>query len=227
MKTIVLLHSATGAATDLLPLKHNLENDFNVHVFNFYKPSWPLFDAPFSIENFAAGVLEFISQLNVEKVNIIGHRMGGYIGLFLSINYPQIIESLVTIGTKLKWDERTAQIEQESIDLLISDVESPQHKALRQKYPDGMWNTIATKIRLLYNEVGRFAPLKFGDFEKVGIPVLLVLGDRDPRVSFVETSIVYKELVKGQFAVLPNTTQQIEIIDTAYLSMIIRSFLKG
>jgi len=46
-------------------------------------------------KNMANDILELIKALNFEKVNIIGHDIGGMVAMSLAFNHPQYIEKLV------------------------------------------------------------------------------------------------------------------------------------
>ncbi|KQR66873.1 alpha/beta fold hydrolase [Pedobacter sp. Leaf176] len=46
-------------------------------------------------KNMAKDILELIKALNLEKVNIIGHDIGGMVAMSLAFNYPQYVEKLI------------------------------------------------------------------------------------------------------------------------------------
>ena len=52
-------------------------------------------DMVLSIDQIAADVVELFDQLQVEPIHIVGHSIGGRIGLELSLNYPGRVRSLV------------------------------------------------------------------------------------------------------------------------------------
>jgi len=54
---------------------------------------------PISIENYAADVVAFISAMNLEKVILVGHSMGGGIAQQIALDYPQYLHGLVLIAT--------------------------------------------------------------------------------------------------------------------------------
>ena len=75
-------------------------------------------------------------------------------------------------------------------------------------------------------EMGKQPPLKAEEFARVKNPVLLLLGDRDKMVTLQETAEVFRQLVNGQLAVLPDTPHPLEVVDEQYLSFLIRKFLQ-
>jgi pimeloyl-ACP methyl ester carboxylesterase len=52
-------------------------------------------DQVLSIDQIAADIVELFDQLDVEPIHIIGHSIGGRIGLELALNYPGRVRSLV------------------------------------------------------------------------------------------------------------------------------------
>jgi pimeloyl-ACP methyl ester carboxylesterase len=52
-------------------------------------------DAVLSIDQIAADIVELLDHLDVEPIHVIGHSIGGRIGLELALNYPGRIRSLV------------------------------------------------------------------------------------------------------------------------------------
>ncbi len=52
----------------------------------------------YSIPNYTAIVREFMHVHGLERACIIGHSMGGMIGLDLAVNHPEAVERLITIN---------------------------------------------------------------------------------------------------------------------------------
>jgi pimeloyl-ACP methyl ester carboxylesterase len=52
-------------------------------------------DAVLSIDQIAADIVELFDHLSVEPIHVIGHSIGGRIGLELALNYPGRVRSLV------------------------------------------------------------------------------------------------------------------------------------
>ena len=96
MKTILLLHGATGSREDLLPLLDALSIDFVVYSINLYGHFGEVVAEDFSIEIFARQVLDWIDEHSFDKIIVAGYSLGGYVGLYLSLFYPEKIEKAIT-----------------------------------------------------------------------------------------------------------------------------------
>ncbi|MGB5819992.1 MAG: alpha/beta hydrolase [Saonia sp.] len=53
----------------------------------------------FEISNFTADILDFINQLNLKEVVLVGHSMGSIIAQEIALMHPEKISSLILMGT--------------------------------------------------------------------------------------------------------------------------------
>ncbi len=74
---------------------------YDVYTLNFSGHGGKPAEAEFSIKQFAKEVLEWIKEKKFPKLSIFGYSMGGYVGLYMSSHYPELIVSIITLGTKL------------------------------------------------------------------------------------------------------------------------------
>ena len=228
MQHLILLHGAIGSKEQLEPLAQLLQNDFVVHTISFAGHGGnPVPNEPFSIELFAHEVLNFMQQQNIEHANIFGYSMGGYVGLYIAKNYSDKIIRLVTLATKVQWDETIAAKEIKMMDAVTLEQKVPFFAAqLVKRHAPNNWKTVLQKAAEMLANLGRKNTLIIEDYSSINAPCLLLLGDRDKMVSLSETVAVYKQLPNAQFAVLPNTSHPIEQVDTGLLVFIVKRFLK-
>ena len=90
-----------------------------VHSINFFGHGGEPATAEFSIEYFAGQVLNWLETKPFEKIYLIGYSLGGYVALYLAINYPDKIAGVITIATKLYWDRSVAKGKLQSCNLTI------------------------------------------------------------------------------------------------------------
>ena len=228
MQHLILLHGAIGSKEQLEPLAQLLQNDFIIHTLNFSGHGGESISAGlFSIELFAHEVLDYMQQQNIEQSNIFGYSMGGYVGLYIAKNYADKIIKLVTLASKVQWDETIAAKEIKMMDADILEQKVPVFAAqLEKRHAPNNWKTILQNAAAMLANLGRKNTLILEDYPTINTPCLLLLGDRDKMVSLDETVTVYKQLPNAQFAVLPNTTHPIEQVDAFLLAFMIRRFLK-
>ncbi len=58
-------------------------------------------------ERMARDVLALLDALEIAKVDIVGHSMGGYVGMVMAHLAPAKVSTVVTFGTKFYWDHAT------------------------------------------------------------------------------------------------------------------------
>ncbi len=95
-KTILFIH---GLASYMPAWKKNiseLKNNFRciaVDLPGYGKSSKD--DYPVSMDFYADVIISLIDKLNIEKIVIAGHSMGGHISIFTALKYPERVSSLV------------------------------------------------------------------------------------------------------------------------------------
>src|SRR4029077_13449669 len=100
MQHLLVLHGAIGAKDQLQPLAEKLRSHYIVHTLNFSGHGGETIPATFSIEGFANDVLHYLKQNNIDKINIFGYSMGGYVALYLAKHYPEKVNKAATLATK-------------------------------------------------------------------------------------------------------------------------------
>ena len=64
----------------------------------------PRGEAPFTLEQFAEDLKEFLDGLGISRCHLLGFSDGGNIALIFALKYPQYIENLVVDGANLEPD---------------------------------------------------------------------------------------------------------------------------
>lgn len=217
MQTIVLLHGAVGAASQLKPLADALSKDYTVHYFNFKGHGGePVPDEPFSIEMFAQQVLDYFEQHQLQSPIVFGYSLGGYVGMYIARHYPGKISRLITLATKYEWSPEIAARERKNFDAEKVEVKVPAFAAqLAKMHAPGDWKAIFSKVAELLTLLGNRNALTMEDYPQIDIPVLVMVGDRDRMVSIEETTGVYRALpaATARLCVLPGTPHPLEQVN--------------
>jgi pimeloyl-ACP methyl ester carboxylesterase len=227
MQAILLLHGAIGASDQLLQQEEELKVSFSVYRLNFSGHGGSPFSAnPFSIELFAADVIEFLDKEGIQTINIFGYSMGGYVAMYLAKYHPERVNKIITLATKFKWDETIAATETKMLNAEKIEAKLPGFAAaLQKRHAPNNWKAVLEKTAAMLVEMGNDNPLKIEDYPSIQHQVLLMLGDRDKMVTLDETVEVYKNLPNAQLAILPDTAHSIEMVDQTRLAAEIRAFL--
>lgn len=220
---MLFLHGAAGASYQLRAIAAKLSSHYTVHLYDFPGHGGePLPEAPFSIPLFAAAVAEHIRVQQLESVTIFGASMGGAVGLYLAKEHPELVEKVITLGTKFHWDAATAEKEIKLLQPDIIAVKVPAFAATLEKMHAPVdWKLVLAGIAQMMIEMGKENPLHADALRSITVPALILLGDRDRMVSFEETVQVYKLLPEAAFGVLPNTPHPAELVNPDVISTIV------
>jgi pimeloyl-ACP methyl ester carboxylesterase len=227
MKLLLLLHGAIGASAQLQPLAEELAADYLVHTLEFYgHGKTPLNQDTFSIQLFANDVLRWMDSSSISSVSIFGYSMGGYVGMYLSLHFPERVDKLITLATKYHWDEATATKE---IQMLNADKIAEKLPAfattLAERHTALGWREMLQKTAQMMVEMGGKNVIAPEHYSSITKQVMILLGDRDKMISLEETLVVYKALPTAQLGILPNTQHPIEQVSVKLLSTFIRLFI--
>jgi pimeloyl-ACP methyl ester carboxylesterase len=225
MQHLLLLHGALGAADQLQPLKAALSNNYHVHTLSFKGHGGMDDIATFSIQAFAEQVLHYLDQHAIDKVNIFGYSMGGYVALYLAHQHPERIQKIFTLATKFLWTPAVAQQEIKMLDAeKIAEKLPAFAQTLEKRHAPLDWKKLLKKTADMMIGLGDHTPLTDAVLEQLELPVLVGIGDKDNMVTLEETIQVYRKLKNANLLVLPKTQHPIEKVNLEKLADAISSY---
>ena len=225
MKTIILLHGAIGANDQLEPLVKELtQKDFQVFSFNFSGHGKKPFQNNFGIEQFANELEQFITTQHLEKPNVFGYSMGGYVALYLAHKQPTLLGNIITLGTKFEWTPEIAQKETKMLDAKTILGKVPKFAEDLKTRHGNEWELLLSKTAEMMLSLGTNNVLALNDYTTIENKILIGLADKDTMVSLAETTAVYKQLKNSAMYMLPNTKHPIETVNVSLLGKIIGEF---
>lgn len=225
MQSIVLLHGAIGAASQLQALADALSSRYSVHTINFIGHGGePMPEEPFSMELFAGQVLEYLDRHQLQSPIVFGYSMGGYVGMYIARHHPGKISRLITLATKWQWDEGIAAKQQRLFDAGLIMEKSPAFaQQLEKMHAPNDWKEVLSKTGAMLTTLGTRNTLSMEDYPQVQTPGLIMQGDKDRMVTLEETIAVYRALPAGtaSLCILPNTAHPLENADLNLLVSLI------
>lgn len=225
-KSILLLHGALGAKTQLQDLANRLSKSFDVHLLNFSGHGGESFKEDFNVPQFATEVLTYIDSFHNKKFGVFGYSMGGYVALYLERNHPGTFSAIFTLATKFDWNTESSAKE-----ATMLNPEKLQEKVpafaleLEKRHSPNDWKTLLQHTANMMIEMGENPPLKTEDFNSIKIPVMIGHGDLDKMVSAQETRQVVQALPNGFFKSYTNWPHPIEKVDIELLAADVEYFL--
>ncbi len=165
---------------------------------------------------------------SISSVDIFGYSMGGYVGLYLARHYPEKINKLFTLATKLDWNTEMARREVKMLDPASITEKIPAFaETLAKRHHPADWKKVLEKTVAMMLAMGDKNVLTSDDYSHITQPVVLSVGDKDKMVSIDETKAVAGYLKNGQTLVLPDTSHPIEAVDVSALALHTSSFFAG
>jgi pimeloyl-ACP methyl ester carboxylesterase len=185
-----------------------------------------------SIKSYGKNAVTWIQQLELPKIFLAGHSMGGAIALWLALNHPELIRGLVLISTGAR-----LPVNLSLIDELATQVGLPPavDKIIDWSFSDRIEPALIenVKTQMLKNRPSVLA----GDFRacdtfdlsqhvgEIQVPTLILVGDEDKMtpVSFSE------ELAAGipgaELAVISGAGHMLPLEQPDQVVKVIREFL--
>ena len=224
MKDLILLHGALGASSEFDRFIPHLKSNFKVYTFDFSGHGQNDSNTTFSMDLFANDLKQFIKDNDLEKPQIFGYSMGGYVAYTLALQHPEMLGDIMSLGTKLKWDPLIAKLETSKLDPEKIEEKVPKFAAyLDRLHLD--WKENMKKTVELMMSLGNGAALTFEDFAQIKNKCFIGLGDMDEMVSCQETVDVDAALLNSHYYKLPKSRHPLPQLDEKVLADKIIEFL--
>lgn len=224
MPNLVLLHGALGHSEIFNSYQDSLSSYFTIHtpLFSGHGNSELPSDG-ISIKKYTQELKEYCTANSLTDVYILGHSMGGYVALCYAMEYPENVNSIMTLGTKFDWNEEQAVKESKMLnpDIIIEKV--PQYAQLLEKQHTSKWKKLLPAIADLMIDLGKNPPLE-NNLATINTPVQIMVGDKDNMVTIEESTAAYRELPNAKLAVLPDTKHPMDKVRPNLLLNVIKDF---
>lgn len=121
-KTVVLSAGLGGSALFWLPQKQALEEHYRVVVYDQRGTGRSADTLPdgYSMQDMAAELAQALEQHGITQCDVIGHALGGLIGLQMALDYPQRVARVVVVNGWLSLDAHTRRCFHVRRDLLLN-----------------------------------------------------------------------------------------------------------
>ena len=168
----------------------------------------------YSIELLGEDVIDLLNQLNIETAFFCGLSMGGLIGQYLGINYPQRFKKIVLsntgakIGNEERWNSRIETISKKGLEAIVEDtMERWFTDDFRKLNPE---KVAATHAMFLRSDVQGYSnccsAIRDADFrdklQNLEVETLVITGDEDPVTNVEQADFLVSKIPKASFKVL-------------------------
>lgn len=94
---LLILHGLFGMGDNWITLGRRFAEYFEVHLVDLRNHGRSFHDDCMHYEIMAEDVVNYINHHQLEKVNIIGHSMGGKTAMWLAMLHPELLEKIVVV----------------------------------------------------------------------------------------------------------------------------------
>jgi pimeloyl-ACP methyl ester carboxylesterase len=151
--------------------------------------------------------------------------MGGYAALVYAAKHPERIASVVTLGSKLLWDEAGLDALLKRLDAdAIQQVVPKYAERLAREHGDPRWRDLVKATADLVERDFRTPLLTPVVFAEVKCPVLICSGDRDDTALAPDTLRAAAMVPDGGALILPRTKHPFDLVDLDLLVPALRHF---
>lgn len=234
-RPLLMLHGASGAGT-WLPFMADLAAHHNVIV-----PEHPGFgqsDTPDwldTVPDLANFYLDFLDQLDLDDVDLVGFSLGGWIAAELAVRNTRRLASLTLVAAAGIHVKGVAQIDpflstdEQRIRDFFHDpkrADDMVRRLLRPELEDTNLKNRTTTARLVWQPRG-YDPHLHKWLHRIDVPTLLVWG-ADDRLFPQEYAFAYQKLIPGsKVVIIPDCGHVPQIEQRSALVAALEEFLEG
>ena len=220
---LLLLHGALGSKAQFNQIKEILKGSFELHDLNFEGHGGRASNEDFSMQLFTENVVSYLDEQGIQKINIFGYSMGGYVGLNTALTYPDRIGKIVTLGTKFNWSKAAAEKEVKMLnpDKIKEKVPKFADKLKAEHHPLD-WELLMHKTAKMMLALSEGGSLEEEELKSLSQEVILGVGGQDKMVTVEESEHISKLIPGGQFKLIEGFPHPIDRIDAIELSNYIK-----
>ncbi|MET1000976.1 MAG: alpha/beta hydrolase [Acidimicrobiia bacterium] len=219
---VLVLHGGFSNSDGLVEVFAPLAADYRVIAFDRRGHGRTAdTDAPFHYADMTTETAGVLAHAGGEAAHIVGYSDGGIIALLLALARPDLVRSLVLIGTNYHYDGVVpGTFEDFGHD---SDSFAFLQPGYAERSPDGGDHfavVVAKGVAMLTTE----PTLTTDDLARIPMPALVMAGD-DDMVEPAHTQSLYESLPNGQLAVVPGASHVVPYEKPALVAQLVAEFL--
>jgi pimeloyl-ACP methyl ester carboxylesterase len=224
---LLLLHGALGDHTQFDALRSALD-ERETSVIDFHGHGRAARGStPLRMHHMAEQVVEHLDRERIERADIFGYSMGGYVALLLAARYPSRVGKVMTLATRLAWSSEIAARECMQLDPVTIREKVPRFAAqLEARHVASGWEPLLADTADMLRALGDAPLLGPEEFRAIQCPVRLCVGDRDTTATVEDTRDVQRLIPDAELEVLPRTPHPLERVSIARLAFSLRQFLE-
>jgi len=102
---LLILHGYFGMSDNWKTLGTKFSNNFEVHLIDQRNHGRSFHSSDFDYELLVEDLYHYITYNKLEKVNLLGHSMGGKVVMLFAVTYPEHVNKLIVVDIAPKYYE--------------------------------------------------------------------------------------------------------------------------
>jgi pimeloyl-ACP methyl ester carboxylesterase len=153
---------------------------------------------------------ELIDALTLDSLYVMGWSDGGIVGILLAESRPDKVKKVIAVGPNngKRGFSLPPGVPLDSVVAPSLEIYQKMNEDVVKNYsatPGRDWRLQVSGLNKMWYAEEYFSP---SIYERIKIPVMIVLGDRDD-ISIEHGTEMYRSIKGSQFCVLPNTTHEV------------------
>ena len=223
---LLLLHGALGTKIQFKALEAKLNDNFEIHSFDFEGHGENESNHEFSMTRFAANVIDYLDKNKIEQIHVFGYSMGGYVALNVALHHPKRIKKIMTLGTKFDWTKASAEAEMKMLNPEKIEEKVPAFaKGLASIHTSNNWKEVVLKTAQMMYGLGTGSKLTSNELSNINHKVLIGIGGKDKMVSIDESKQSADILPQGELMLIEECPHPIEQVNVHEIESIILNFM--
>jgi pimeloyl-ACP methyl ester carboxylesterase len=206
---IIFVHGWGGTINSLRNLAHLASKQYKTTILDLPGFGQSKNPAPdWGVEQYADLVIKFIQKLNLNPVLYFGHSFGGSLGLYISVNKPEIIKKLVLCNSAYKRSQKTSKSVKSIKSQILAKI--PFFDKVEKPIKYIVYRILFPKSDLIKfpHLESNFRIIMTQDLtdlaDKVKTPTLILWGDQDTYTPVAYAYELHKKIKNSQLKVFPD-----------------------
>jgi 2-succinyl-6-hydroxy-2,4-cyclohexadiene-1-carboxylate synthase len=220
---LLFLHGFMGNSSDWLSILEKVQHRYYCLALDLPghgKTRMSGDDSQFKIESTTASIIQYIIDLSLKNINLVGYSMGGRLVLYLAVKYPQYFNRIIIESTSPGLIDPTERLNRKQSDLTLArelergDMENflnkwykqplfrslTSHPNFQKLFHSRLSNDpLALAKSLRYMSVG-IQPSLWHELHNIQLPVFILVGEKDHK---------YRKIALMMTEKIPNVTLEV------------------
>jgi pimeloyl-ACP methyl ester carboxylesterase len=215
---VLMLHGGLSDSESMLALEPALGDRFRIVAFDRSGHGRTAdTEGPFHYDDMATQTIGAIEKVIGGPAHLVGWSDGGIVALLVALRRPDLIRSLVLIGTNYHVNGM--------VPIDPSDASLPEMIRARyiERSPDGAEH-FPVVLKKTFAMFATEPTLTTDDLRRIAARALIIVGD-DDLITLAHTASLYESLAVSQLAVVPGSSHGVVLEKPEFVAKLIRDFL--